>query len=114
MPELPNYIRRFLKVVCPIHLLEEIEGDLEQQFRRDADRYGAGKAHRRAVWSSIRFLRPGIILRNRIGVDLHGIDMLWIYFRIACRHLLKSKAYSFINVVGLAVGLIAFFSSRSM
>ena len=35
--------------------------------------------------------------------------MLWIYFKVACRHLLKSKSYSFINVIGLAVGLTAFF-----
>ncbi len=109
MQELPNYICRFLKHICPPYLFEEIEGDLLQRFNRDIQRYGRSTAHRRAVWSSIRFLRPGIILRNKFSFGSHRLYMLRNYFNIGGRHLLKNKLYSAINVLGLAVGLAAFF-----
>lgn len=35
--------------------------------------------------------------------------MIQNYFKVAIRHLLKSKVFSFINVMGLAVGMAAFF-----
>jgi putative ABC transport system permease protein len=34
--------------------------------------------------------------------------MLWNYFKIAFRNLIKNKIYSFINIAGLAIGLAAF------
>ena len=35
--------------------------------------------------------------------------MIQNYFKIAYRHLMKRKVYSIINVMGLAVGMAAFF-----
>jgi hypothetical protein len=46
---------RFLRMVCPEHLLEGIEGDLVQRFDREVKALGAGKARRRFVWNVIRF-----------------------------------------------------------
>jgi len=55
MQEFPNYIRRFLKFICPPYLFEEIEGDLLQRFNRDIQQYGRGRAHWGAVWSSLSY-----------------------------------------------------------
>jgi putative ABC transport system permease protein len=106
---LPSFVEKFLRFICPAELVEEIEGDLVQKYERDSNRLGQSAADRNLVWNTVRFFRPGIILRNRISYDLYRIDALWIYLKVAFRHLLKSKAYSAINVIGLAVGLTAFF-----
>jgi hypothetical protein len=34
MTQLPRIIRRFLKLVCPTHLFEEIEGDVIQRLNK--------------------------------------------------------------------------------
>ena len=101
---------KLLKWFCPDHLYEEIEGDLIQQFYRDSRKFGTKKAERRLVWKTIRFLRPGILFRNKFSVEIHLIHMLHSYFKIAYRHLMKSKTFSIINITGLAVGIAAFTS----
>ena len=71
----------FLKWFCPYHLYEEIEGDLLQKFHRDlspdhsqwSDDYRIKRARRRLVWNTIRFFRPGIILRNEFSIELNQV-----------------------------------------
>ncbi|HMG91087.1 MAG TPA: ABC transporter permease, partial [Chryseolinea sp.] len=107
--DLPSWARRFIRFICPLELVEEIEGDLIQKYEKDSKRLSMSAAKRNLAWNTVRFFRPGIILRNKFSYDLNRVDILWIYFKVACRQLLKSKSYSFINVMGLAVGLTAFF-----
>lgn len=57
---------RVLRFFCPEHLLEEIEGDLFQKFDKDVDKFGINKAKRKLLWNALRYLRPGIVMRNRI------------------------------------------------
>ncbi len=112
---------RFLKVICPPHLYEEIEGDLIQKFNRDVKNFSRAsdtskvsdasalrKAKRRLLWNVIRFFRPGIVLRNKVSFELNQLYMIRNYFTIAYRHLIKSKTFSFINIFGLAMGMAAF------
>jgi ABC-type antimicrobial peptide transport system permease subunit len=79
---------RFLKWFCPDHLHEEIEGDLIQKFHRDEKTFGEGKAKRRLLWNVIRFLRPGILLRNKFSKPLNPFYMfnhfIKIFFRTTC------------------------------
>jgi len=98
-----------LKTFCPAHLYEEIEGDLIYKFSRDVKAVGERRAKRKLMWNVIRFFRPGIVMRNRFNVELNQGYMLQRYFKIAYRHLMKSKTFSFINLMGLAIALAAFF-----
>lgn len=66
----PEKVLRILRVFCPQHLLEEIEGDLVQRFQKDVTRLGRRGATSKFLWSAIRFCRPGIILRNRFSIDI--------------------------------------------
>jgi putative ABC transport system permease protein len=104
----PPWILKVLRWYCPPQLFEEIEGDLIQQFERDAKRYSERKARRRLLWNALRFFRLGILLRNKFSWNTNPSDMIFNYFKIAHRHLMNSKAYSLINVTGLAVGITAF------
>jgi ABC-type antimicrobial peptide transport system permease subunit len=101
----PAWILRFLAFICPDHLYEEIEGDLIQRFNRDLGKFPAGKSRRRFIWNTVRFFRPGILLRNKIRVPLIPLYMIANYFKVATRVMLRNKAFSFINVSGLALGI---------
>jgi putative ABC transport system permease protein len=102
-PELPKWMRWFLGLICPPHLLEEIEGDLLQKFAWDAKRLGTRKAKRRLMWNTVRFLRPGILLRNKLK-HMNAI-LLSNYLKVAFRTLWRSKSYSAITIGGLAIGI---------
>lgn len=98
---------RFLAWFCPPDLYESIEGDLVEQFQREAVDLGVRAAKNRLIWNVIKFFRPEIILRNKFSVQLINIIMLGNYFTIARRNVMKNKTFSSINIVGLAIGLAA-------
>lgn len=105
----PKYALRFLQWFCPDHLYEEIEGDLIQKFQRDVKEFGERSAKRKLAWNTIRFFRPGIILRNKFSIQQNELHMFQSYYKIGIRNLMKRKLYSFINIAGLALGMTAFF-----
>ena len=94
-----------LRWFCPTHVYEEIEGDLIQKFERDVKTVGEKKAKRKLIWNTIRFFRPGIILRNKFSIELNKYFMIKNYLLTAIRILLRQKTYSFINILGLSIGL---------
>src|SRR5258708_5563436 len=128
---IPRWPLRLLKWFCPEHLLEEIEGDLLQKLARDlespghskwprdyksdgywrrrSDGYRLRRAKRRLIWNVIRFCRPGIVMRNKFSFELNQFGMLKSYFKMGYRQLMKSKVFSLINVLGLSIGMVAFF-----
>lgn len=101
----PRWALKFLKFICPDHLHEEIEGDLIQKFHRDVKAVGEKRAEKRLMWNSIRFIRPEIILRNKISFKTNHADMIKSYFILSLRNLLKHKFYASINVLCLTVGI---------
>jgi putative ABC transport system permease protein len=96
-----------LRWMCPSHLYEEIEGDLLQCYSRDTAKHGASWAEKRLIWNVVRFLRPGIILRNKFSISLNGNFMLRNYIKIAFRSFRKEKIYTVLNVIGLSLGMAA-------
>ncbi|MEI9917429.1 MAG: ABC transporter permease [Bacteroidota bacterium] len=96
---------KFLRTFCPSQLLEEIEGDLYQKYLNDEKLIGARRAKRRMLWSTLQYLRPGIILRHKKRKPIPQLAMLSNYFRIALRVMMRNKGFSMINIFGLALGL---------
>lgn len=96
---------RLLRIFCPAHLEEEIEGDLLQKYERDLKKFNVQKSKRRLLWNTLRFFRPGILLRNKPSTPLNSIDMLSNYFKVALRFMFRNKTYSAINIFGLAFGM---------
>jgi len=76
---------------------------------------GATKAKWLYVWEVLRFCRPYFLKRRLMRntneyqpVSIFSIIMISNYFKIAWRNLTRSKAFSLINIFGLAVGLCCF------
>ncbi|HTH57580.1 MAG TPA: ABC transporter permease [Cyclobacteriaceae bacterium] len=100
-----HFAMRLLRTFCPPHLLEEIEGDLLQRYERDV-RYQK-KADLRLFWNTIRYFRPGIVLRNKLSSPRIKLYMIQNNIKIAFRNFAKQKAYTLLNIVGLSLGMAA-------
>jgi putative ABC transport system permease protein len=98
-------ILSLLERICPPHLYEGIAGDLEEQFIADSDAVGPKMARRRLTRNALKFIRPGIILRNRFTIRLINTLMIRSYLLVALRNILKNKTFSAINIFGLGTGL---------
>lgn len=105
--EPPRWAAWFLKWFCPGELYEGIEGDLLEAFEDDVRSSGYAIGRRRFALKVITFFRPGIVLRNRFSFQLINTIMLTNYLTIAYRNVLKNKAFSAINIMGLGIGLAA-------
>jgi putative ABC transport system permease protein len=104
-PTPPKWFLSILKAVCPVELLEEIEGDVIQKFMRNQEQYGHRLARRKMLWNILRFIRPGIFLRNRLSLASISTFMIPYYIRMAWRNIAGSKFYSSLNMLGLTLGL---------
>lgn len=103
--DVPRWAVKFLRMICPEQLIEEIEGDLFQRFVVDRKRYGSRKAGRKFVWSVLRYFRPGILLRNNLSLNLTDFYMLTNYLKVALRVMFRNKTFTSLNVFGLALGI---------
>jgi putative ABC transport system permease protein len=107
MKSLPAWSERLLRAICPDELYEQIEGDLIEIYNYEVKTVGKRKAKLRFIVACFRFFRPGIVLRNKFSIGLNQPYMIRNHLKMGFRNLMKRKAYSLINIVGLAVGVAA-------
>ena len=104
-PKLPRWIIRFLEIICPEYLYEEIEGDLIQHFNHDRKKHGERKAKWNLVWNALRFLRPGIIRRHRHQFRPNPMAMFFNHIKLAIRIFWKDKVFTVLNISSLSLGI---------
>jgi putative ABC transport system permease protein len=102
----PRWALRLFKWFCNDHLSEAVLGDMMELYERRRDSMPRWKADALFVSNVIQFIQP-FAIRGKSSPSLNTFGMYKNYFTIAWRTFLKSKGYSFINIVGLAVGLSA-------
>jgi putative ABC transport system permease protein len=95
----------FLRWFCPDNLLEGIEGDLLEGYDLDRSTKGHRTASTRLIWNTLKFFRPSVIFRNKIKYRNNQFMMLRSYFKLTIRNISRSKGYSFINILGLSLGI---------
>src|SRR4051812_16516395 len=105
----PKWIDRFLEWYCRPDLLDEIQGDAYELFYRTA-KDNRRKANLYFIWNVLRFFRWRNIRRNNKTYYSSQVSfsMLKNYFKIGWRNLMRKKAFSMINIIGLAIGLTCF------
>lgn len=104
MKPLPNWIEKFINKIAPSELSEFILGDLEEQYSEYQTIYSRRKAKWKIFWDSLLFLRPGILLRNKLRHS-YKIIMLTTHIKIGLRSIGKQKLYSSINAIGLGIAI---------
>src|SRR6187401_2086436 len=98
----PKRAIQFLRWFCREDYLEELEGDLTELFRKE---YGHSvlKAKATFLWRVIKYFRPGFIRSFTSSIYSNG--MYSNYFKIAWRNLFSGKSFSFLNIIGLSIGM---------
>lgn len=105
----PRRSLRFFRWFCDPSIAEDIEGDLTEMFQREAHSTTVRKANWRFTLNVLRLFRPGIIRKfKRPSAHIQPSPMFKNYFITSVRSLSRSKGFSAINIVGLAVGLATF------
>ena len=104
MKEFPFFTKKILSLV-PLHVREELEGDLLQRYQRDTQRHGARRARYKLSWNTVRLLRPGILFRKSPNKRSYPVFMFKNYFVIAFRNLVAHKLNSGINMLSLIIGI---------
>lgn len=101
----PKIPQRFLQWYCKPDLLEDIEGDIEEDFNKRHISVGARSARLYYTLDVIKFFQP-FAVRKLLHTQINN-SMFKINTKIAFRNLVKNKLYSFINISGLAIGIAA-------
>lgn len=101
----PRWPRKLLRFFLKRKYLEEIEGDMEEIFFDNVERFSSKKAKRIYTWDMIKLLRP-ILMQNFEGIEkLNQYAMFKNYFKVSIRGLVKNPLNSFINIFGLAIAI---------
>lgn len=98
----PRWANRFLEWYCDEDLLDEIQGDLIEQFHKNHDRKGLSIARWKFTIDVIRFFRPSSIKKTQINMNIHIITN---YLKVALRVFKKERGYTASNILGLALGI---------
>ncbi|WP_428654555.1 ABC transporter permease [Runella sp.] len=104
----PRLADKFLQWFCAPHLLEDIQGDLHEEFDYQVKRIGERRAKWHYWWEIVGFMKPRYIKRQKIlypKTYSYSPTMLRNYFKIAWRNLLKDRQFTLLNLMGLSTGL---------
>lgn len=99
---------RFFRWYCHPRLADHIEGDLIEVHREWTDLHGRRTANFRLAVDLILLFRPGIIRPWQSPQFINTYSMYKSFIIVAWRNFLKSKGYSTINILGLAIAMTAF------
>jgi putative ABC transport system permease protein len=107
----PKWIDRLLQWRLPEEQFEEVQGDMHELYAQWVKEMGKAKANRLYLLNTFSFLRP-LPKRKKNSYSTprpysqpNLFDMLFNYFLIAFRNLTRQKAFSLINIFGLAVSM---------
>jgi putative ABC transport system permease protein len=99
----PKFARNLLTLFCDEYWLDELLGDLEEEYKDNIKSRGRTRANLICYWQVLLLIRPHILKNNN---RTHNTTiMIRNYIKSAYRSLLKNKVYGAINILGLTVGI---------
>jgi putative ABC transport system permease protein len=109
-PQPPRWADRLLEWFCAPHLLENVQGDLHEEFFYQVEKIGVQKAKLQYILEVLGFIQPFAIKRKpspypSTTTTFHP-TMIRNYFNIAIRNLAKNRLYAALNIFGLTIGTL--------
>ena len=103
--QIPKFWTRLFNWLCDDDFAEELQGDLEERFYRDAENLGHQKAQSIYRKEVIKMIRPSVVgLQKRIPM-LVRLSVFKIHFVLAIRNMVRNKTFSAVNVFGLGAAI---------
>lgn len=103
--EPPNILLRFFKWFCKPELHKYLEGDLLELFDLNIEQKGLRKAQWKFTLEVIKLFRKDIIKPVEGTQKLNNYGMVKNHFKVSVRSMLRKKTFSFLNVLGLGIGI---------
>ena len=108
----PFLAEKLFEWYCDNAAIEDLHGDMEELFYSNLDHMSANKAKFK-YWQQVLSLLFSYAIKKRKQISAfhqysdHSINLMMIrnYLKIAFRNLIGHKAYTLINVLGLAIGM---------
>lgn len=101
----PKLAEKLLMIFLKEDLAEEVLGDLDEKFYTQQIKYSNKKAKLNYWYQVLNYMRPFAFKYFRSKL-FNNNAMIKHNFKISYRQMLRNKAHSFINVSGLAMGLV--------
>ncbi len=100
----PLFALTLLKWFCKPEYHTDVEGDLIESFEENVATKGSKKARWLLYRDLIQLFRPGIV-RSFYAAKISSSGLWKSNIKSAFRSLIKKKAYSLINIMGLSLGI---------
>jgi putative ABC transport system permease protein len=100
----PRWAERLLYWFSDSREIEYIAGDLEELYLQNTQNKGKTRAKIKYIKDVLDMVRPFNLFQNKNSIPT---GMYRNYIKIAFRNMMRNKAYSVINVTGLAIGMAA-------
>ena len=100
----PRWALKFFRWYCNPHLVESIEGDLEERFIENIEKKGLFRAKVQYWLDVVKFMNRYTMRKSKhrkAGIA----DLFLMTLQNSIRILLKHRKYSFINITGLTLGI---------
>ncbi len=100
----PRFAKHLILFFLKDDLAEEVQGDLEEKFYVTCARKSHFRASVNYWYQVLHYMRP-FAFKNSALLTLIHFGMFETYFKTGWRNILKYKAFSFINIFGLALAM---------
>ncbi|MEO1253367.1 MAG: ABC transporter permease [Bacteroidota bacterium] len=103
----PKIFLRFFRWFCHPRLVKPIEGDLMEIYEERVREFGKKKANKKFIKDVLLLFRKDIIRPSEGAYRLNTYGMLKHNIRTSIRHLLRSRFFASINLIGLTTGIVS-------
>jgi predicted permease len=105
-PAPPRWAERLLEWLAAEHLLEEVQGDLQELFDKRLQVYNLRKARLYYILDLLKLIHPRLWKNKHTSYPpINPTDMFKHYLLLSYRSFSRFKGSFFINLVGLSTGL---------
>ena len=101
----PKWAENFFLWYCKESEADMLLGDMYELYQERIEEGGVKRAKRRFIWDVLTLFRPFAWKRFQFPYLITTINMYSHFAKIGWRNLLHHKGFSFINILGLALGL---------